>query len=52
LATGASVAHGRGTPARQVLRAKIVLLAADGMKNKDIAPQVRHLVLDRFTLAA
>ena len=29
--------RGRRTPARLVLRAKIVLLAADGMMNKDIA---------------
>jgi transposase len=40
--------RGRSTPARQVLRAKIVLLAADGMKNKDIAPQVET---DRLTVA-
>jgi transposase len=40
--------RGRSTPARQVLRAKIILLAADGMKNKDIAPQVRT---DRLTVA-
>ena len=31
---------GRSTPARLVLRAKIVLLAADGMKNQDIAEQL------------
>ena len=29
--------RGRSTPARLVLRAKIVLLAAEGMMNKDIA---------------
>ena len=29
--------RGRSTPARLVLRAKIVLLAADGLMNKDIA---------------
>jgi transposase len=32
--------RGRRTPARLVLRAKIVLLAAEGMQNKDIAPQL------------
>ncbi|MBA3311944.1 MAG: hypothetical protein H0T47_01435 [Planctomycetaceae bacterium] len=30
-------ARGRSTPARLVLRAKIVLRAAEGMRNKDIA---------------
>jgi len=40
--------RGRSTPARQVLRAKIVLWAADGMKNKDIAPRVGT---DRLTVA-
>ena len=40
--------RGRSTPTRQVLRAKIVLWAADGMKNKDIAPRVGT---DRLTVA-
>lgn len=40
--------RGRSTPARLVLRAKIVLLAASGMQNKQIAPQVKT---DRFTVA-
>jgi transposase len=33
-------ARGRSTPARLVLRAKIVLAAADGRQNKDIAAQL------------
>ena len=33
--------RGRRTPARLVLRAKIVLLAADGMMNKDIAESLK-----------
>jgi transposase len=33
-------ARGRTTPARQVLRAKIVLLAATGMLNKEIAREL------------
>ena len=32
--------RGRRTPARLVTRAKIVLLAAEGMQNKDIAAEV------------
>jgi transposase len=40
--------RGRRTPTRLVLRAKIVLLAASGMQNKQIAPQVKT---DRFTVA-
>ena len=32
--------RGRSTPARLVLRAKIVLLAAEGMMNKDIAVEL------------
>ena len=32
--------RGRSTPARLVLRAKIVLLAADGRMNKDIAAEL------------
>ena len=32
--------HGRSTPARQVLRAKIVLAAADGKENQDIATEL------------
>ena len=32
--------RGRSTPARLVLRAKIVLLAADGLENKQIAAQL------------
>jgi transposase len=40
--------RGRSTPTRLVLRAKIVLLAASGMQNKQIAPQVKT---DRFTVA-
>jgi hypothetical protein len=32
--------RGRSTPARQVLRAKIVLLASDGLMNVDIAQQL------------
>src|SRR5271154_3747716 len=32
--------RGRSTPARQVLRAKIVLLAADGLMNMEIAEQL------------
>ena len=40
--------HGRSTPARLVLRAKIVLLSAAGLRNKDIAQQVGT---DRFTVA-
>lgn len=35
-----SWARGRSTPARQVQRARIVLLAADGMENIDIADEV------------
>ena len=31
------LARGRSTPAKVVLRAKIVLLAADGLQNQDIA---------------
>ena len=41
-------ARGRSTPARQVLRARIVLLAADGQDNIDIAPAVGT---DRLTVA-
>lgn len=33
-------ARGRSTPARLVLRAKIVLRAAKGMENKDIAVEL------------
>ncbi|MBA3312009.1 MAG: helix-turn-helix domain-containing protein [Planctomycetaceae bacterium] len=33
-------ARGRSTPARLVLRAKIVLRAAEGMRNKDIAQEL------------
>ena len=40
--------RGRSTPARLVVRAKIVLLAAAGLQNKQIAPQVGT---DRFTVA-
>ena len=40
--------RGRSTPTRLVLRAQIVLLAASGMPNKQIAPQVGT---DRFTVA-
>lgn len=40
--------RGRSIPARLVLRAKIVLLAASGMQNKQIAPE---LSTDRFTVA-
>ena len=40
--------RGRSTPARLVLRAKIVLLAASGMQNKQIA---LHVGTDRFTVA-
>ncbi len=40
--------RGRSTPARLVLRANIVLLAASGLQNKQIAPQ---LETDRFTVA-
>jgi len=32
--------RGRSTPARQVLRAKIVLAAADGRENRDIAAEL------------
>src|SRR6202158_2529468 len=36
-------ARGRRTPARQTLRAKIVLLAAEGLENQEIASrQLRH----------
>ena len=35
-------ARGRSTPARLVLRAKIVLLAATGKQNKDIASELRE----------
>jgi transposase len=41
-------ARGRRTPARQVLRARIVLLAANGHRNIDIAPAVGT---DRLTVA-
>jgi transposase len=41
-------ARGRSTPARQVLRARIVLMAADGHDNIDIAPAVGT---DRLTVA-
>lgn len=34
-------ARGRSTPARLVLRSKIVLLAASGMRNKEIAGELR-----------
>jgi DNA-binding NarL/FixJ family response regulator len=34
-------ARGRSTPARLVLRDKIVLLAAEGKDNKDIAEELR-----------
>ena len=40
--------RGRGTPARLVTRAKIVLRAAEGMMNKDIARQVGT---DRLSVA-
>lgn len=40
--------RGRSTPTRLVLRAKIILLAASGMQNKQIAPAVGT---DRFTVA-
>ena len=40
--------RGRSTPARRVLRANIILLAASGLQNKQIAPQ---LGTDRFTVA-
>ena len=40
--------RGRSTPARLVLRANIILLAASGLQNKQIAPQ---LGTDRFTVA-
>jgi DNA-binding NarL/FixJ family response regulator len=33
--------RGRSTPARQVRRAKIVLAAADGRENQDIAAQLQ-----------
>src|SRR5450432_3993999 len=33
--------RGRSTPARQVLRAQIVLLAAEGRMNQEIAEQLR-----------
>jgi transposase len=39
-ATLQKLAQGRRTPARLVLRAKIVLLAADGCENRDIAAQI------------
>ncbi len=39
----ASYARGRSTPARLVLRAKIVLRAAKGMENKDIAEELKTL---------
>ena len=41
-------ARGRRTPARQVLRARIVLDAAEGKRNIDIAPAVGT---DRLTVA-
>ena len=41
-------ARGRSTPARLVARAKIVLLAASGLQNQQIARQVGT---DRFTVA-
>jgi len=41
-------ARGRSTPARLVLRARIILRAAAGMTNKDIAPEVGT---DRLTVA-
>src|SRR3954447_27081183 len=34
-------ARGRSTPARAILRAKIVLAAADGKLNKDIATELK-----------
>ena len=40
--------RGRSTPARLVLRARIVLLAAEGMMNKDIA---KELATDEHTVA-
>jgi transposase len=42
-----SYARGRSTPARLVLRAKIVLLAAEGRENREIALELgvtRHMV--------
>jgi transposase len=36
-----SWSHGRSTPQRTVLRSKIVLLAADGLQNKQIARRLR-----------
>jgi transposase len=47
-ATLARWARGRSTPARQVLRARIVLLAAEGKANIEIAPLVGT---DRMTVA-
>ena len=35
-------ARGRKTPARVVLRSRIVLLAADGLENKRIADKLRR----------
>ncbi len=43
--------RGRSTPARQVLRAKIVLLAADGLMNMEIAAQLGTAKKDRFAVA-
>ena len=42
-ATLESYARGRSTPARLVLRAKIVLRSARGMENKDIAEELKTL---------
>ncbi|MCJ7544468.1 MAG: IS630 family transposase [Phycisphaerae bacterium] len=40
--------RGRSTPARLVMRARIALLGADGLRNNEIAPKIGT---DRFTVA-
>ena len=40
-ATLTTYSRGRSTPARLVLRSKLVLLAADGTRNEDIAKQLK-----------
>jgi len=40
-------AKGRRTPVRLALRAKIILLAAEGHDNHDIATAVQHLLLEK-----
>ncbi len=49
--TLATWSRGRSTPSRLVLRAKIVLAAAEGKTNEAIAAELAHLEADRRTVA-